>query len=168
MRIVVGLGSNLDRPHWQLARAVRALSRLPRTRVVGLSPFYLTAPQGGTRAQPDYVNAVAVIESKLEPLALLDRMHAIERRQRRVRVTNERNAPRTIDLDLLLAGRRRSSGGRVALPHPRMQQRAFVLRPLVDVAPHVSVPGHGLARKLLRDVASQRAVRIRESRPVRR
>ncbi|MFO1302614.1 MAG: 2-amino-4-hydroxy-6-hydroxymethyldihydropteridine diphosphokinase [Burkholderiales bacterium] len=159
MRACVGLGSNLSHPRRQLARAAAALSRLPRTRLVAISPNYVTAPVGVPDAQPDYVNAVAILETGLAPRALLDRMAAIERRQRRKR--DARNAARTLDLDLLLFGRRRMEVARLVLPHPRMHARAFVLRPLADVAPAATIPGRGLARRRLRDVRGQRIARTR-------
>ena len=160
----VGLGSNLKHPRRQLARAVRALRKLPRTRLVSLSPNYLTAPQGNSAPQPDYVNAVAVLRTSLAPRALLGRLHAIERRHRRTRPEGLRNAPRTLDLDLLLFGRRRMRATNLSIPHPRMHARAFVLRPLADVAPAVNIPGHGAARLLLRHVAGQRVARTRTHR----
>ena len=159
MRACVGLGSNLAHPRRQIARAVAALARIPRTRVLALSPNYVTAPVGVDEPQPDYVNAVAVLDTRLAPRALLDRLNAIERRHRRTRGT--RNAARTLDLDLLLFGRRRMRVPRLSLPHPRMHARAFVLRPLTDVAPAVAIPGHGLARQRMREVRAQRIARTR-------
>ncbi len=161
----VGLGSNLEHPRRQLARAVRALGRLPRTQLVAVSPNYVTAPQGTPGPQPDYVNAVAVLATALAPRALLGRLHAIERRHRRTRLQGERNAPRTLDLDLLLFGRLRTRLAQLAIPHPRMHTRAFVLRPLTDIAPVVVIPGRGPARRLLRNVANQRIARTRSHRP---
>lgn len=160
----VGLGSNLGHPRRQLARAVRALGRLPRTRLVAVSPSYVTAPQGNLAPQPDYVNAVVVLATSLAPRALLQRLHAIERRHRRTRARGERNGPRTLDLDLLLFGRRRVRATDLSIPHPRMHARAFVLRPLADVAPTVNVPGRGPVRRLLRCVAGQRIARTRTHR----
>ena len=163
-RVYVGLGSNLAHPRRQIAQAVQRLARLPRTRLVALSPSYLSAPQGSSDPQPDYVNAVAVLDTALAPRALLDRLHAIERQQRRERPQGTRNAPRTLDLDLLLFGARRLRATALSLPHPRMHARAFVLRPLADVAPAVRLPGHGPARRLLRNVAGQRIRRTRSHR----
>ena len=159
MRACVGLGSNLAHPRRQLARAIAAMRRIPRTRVVATSPNYVTAPVDVDGVQPDYVNAVAILDTKLAPRALLARLNAIERRHRRKR--GARNAPRTLDLDLLLFGRRRMSVPRLELPHPRMHQRAFVLRPLIDVAPAVTIPGRGLARQRMREVRGQRIARTR-------
>jgi 2-amino-4-hydroxy-6-hydroxymethyldihydropteridine diphosphokinase len=159
---VIGLGSNLAHPRRQLARAVRALARLPGSRLVALSPNYVTAPMGAPGPQPDYVNAVALLRTALPPNALLARLQAIERRQQRRRVpAGPRNAPRTLDLDLLLYGGRRMADARLTLPHPRMHERAFVLRPLLDVAPAARIPGHGLARRLWSAVRTQRVARTR-------
>jgi 2-amino-4-hydroxy-6-hydroxymethyldihydropteridine diphosphokinase len=143
---------------------VRLLARVPGTRVVAVSPNYTTAPQDVADAQPDYVNAVAVLNTTLAPRALLAQLLAIERRQRRKRAQGERNAPRTLDLDLLLFGRRRVRVRDLSVPHPRMHARAFVLRPLADVAPALNVPGHGPVKRLLRFVAGQRVARTRTHR----
>ena len=159
----IGLGSNLAHPRRQLARAVLALRRLPRTRVLRISPFYVSAPVACAEPQPDYVNAVAAIRTALAPRALLGRLHAIEHRQRRRRPAGARNAPRTLDLDLLLYEGRRITTRELTLPHPRMHQRAFVLRPLVDIAPTSVVPRRGLARLRLRDVRGQRITRTRRA-----
>ncbi len=150
----IGLGSNLDHPRRHVARAIAELARLPRSRVVAASPNYMSAPIDCAEPQPDFVNAVAALRTELSPRTLLARLHAIERRHRRTRIA--RNAPRTLDLDLLLFGRRRAQQARLALPHPRMHQRAFVLKPLYDVAPVASVPGRGAVRALLRAVRGQR------------
>ncbi|GMU73162.1 MAG: 2-amino-4-hydroxy-6-hydroxymethyldihydropteridine diphosphokinase [Burkholderiales bacterium] len=158
----VGLGSNLEHPRRQLARAVRALGRLPLTRVVAVSPAYLSAPVGTNGAQPDYVNAVAQLDTRLAPRALLARLFAIERRHGRRRVAGApARAPRTLDLDLLLFGRRRLAAPGIVIPHPRMHERAFVLRPLTDVAPAARIPGRGLARAALPRVRGQRIERTR-------
>jgi 2-amino-4-hydroxy-6-hydroxymethyldihydropteridine diphosphokinase len=155
MRVYVGLGSNLGHPRRQLAHAVRALARLPRTRVVGVSSNYVTAPLDCPGPQPDYVNAVAALDTALPPLGLLARLRGIERRRKRA-TAHERNAPRTLDLDLLLYGRVRVAHPQLVVPHPRMGVRAFVLRPLTELAPRVTIPGHGLARSLLPAVRAQR------------
>jgi 2-amino-4-hydroxy-6-hydroxymethyldihydropteridine diphosphokinase len=162
IRAFVGLGSNLAHPRRQLARAVTALHRVPATRVVRVSPNYVSAPVGCSEPQPDYVNAVAEIATTLPPRALLARLHTLEHRQRRTRHGSApRNQPRTLDLDLLLYGRRRIHLPLLTVPHPRMQARAFVLRPLADVAPHVRIPGHGPVRRLLPGVRAQRIARTR-------
>ena len=158
----VGLGSNLAHPRCQLARAASRLGRLPHTRLLMLSPSYVTAPLGTTEPQPDYVNAVAKLSTALRPRALLACLLAIERRQGRRRVAGEaRHAARPLDLDLLLYGRLRLRLPALVLPHPRMHERAFVLRPLLDVAPAATIPRRGLARQLLPGVRGQRIARTR-------
>jgi 2-amino-4-hydroxy-6-hydroxymethyldihydropteridine diphosphokinase len=158
----VGLGSNLGHPRRQLARAMRALARLPRSRLVAASGNYVSAPIGAAEPQPDYVNAVAILSTALAPGALLRHLRAVERRQGRRRSPSERrNAPRVLDLDLLLYGLCRISQSELTVPHPRMRERAFVLRPLVDIAPSVSIPGLGVARRWLRHTRDQRIARTR-------
>jgi len=152
----IGLGSNLEHPRRHVARALAELSRLPRSRVVAASGNYVSAPLDCPEPQPDYVNAVAALRTALPPKSLLTRMHAIERRHHRdERARAVRNAPRTLDLDLLIYGRRRVRQPGITLPHPRMHQRAFVLKPLLDVAPSAKVPGRGAARRWLRAVRDQ-------------
>jgi 2-amino-4-hydroxy-6-hydroxymethyldihydropteridine diphosphokinase len=158
----LGLGSNLAHPRRQLARAVRAIARVPRLSVVAVSPNYATAPIGCDTPQPDYVNAVVAVRTALGPRALLATLQSIERRQHRRRDReSKRNASRTLDVDLLLFGRRRISVPALTVPHPRMHERAFVLRPLVDVAADATIPGRGLARRFLGAVRDQRIARTR-------
>jgi 2-amino-4-hydroxy-6-hydroxymethyldihydropteridine diphosphokinase len=158
----LGLGSNLAHPRRQLARAVRAIERIARLRVVAVSPNYATAPIGSDAPQPDYVNAVAAVRTTLGPRALLAALQSIERRQHRRRDAEpRRNAPRTMDLDLLLYGRRRIRLPGLTVPHPRMHERAFVLRPLADVSAIATIPGRGLARRFLVEVRDQRIARTR-------
>jgi 2-amino-4-hydroxy-6-hydroxymethyldihydropteridine diphosphokinase len=161
MLAYVGLGSNLEHPRRQLGKALARLDALDGVRVLRVSPFYETAPVGGV-PQPDYVNAVALVATSLAPHALLARMQAIERRQHRRRDGNTvRNAPRTLDLDLLLYGARRIGNPRLTVPHPRMHERAFVLKPLTDLAPAVRIPGRGAARRFLPRGRGQRIRRTR-------
>ena len=158
----VALGSNLAHPRRQIARAVAALARLPRTRIVALSPNYVTAPVACDGDQPDYVNAVVALRTALPPRALLLRLQAIERAHGRERgAASPRNAPRTLDLDLLLFGRRRVRLPQLTIPHPRMHERAFVLTPLLAIAPAVAIPGRGLARRMRQSVRGQRIARTR-------
>jgi 2-amino-4-hydroxy-6-hydroxymethyldihydropteridine diphosphokinase len=155
----LGLGSNLAHPRRQLARALRAIARLAGTRVVAVSPSYVSAPVGVDGAQPDYVNNVIAIRTMLGPRALLAALQRIERRQRRRRL--RRNAPRTLDIDVLLFGRRRIQIPALTVPHPRMHERAFVLRPLADIDAAVTIPGRGLARRYLASVSGQRIAHTR-------
>ncbi|HUH94126.1 MAG TPA: 2-amino-4-hydroxy-6-hydroxymethyldihydropteridine diphosphokinase [Casimicrobiaceae bacterium] len=157
IRAYVALGSNLGHPRRRIARALAALSRLPRTRLLAASGNYVSAPIGAGEPQPDYVNAVASLATALGPAALLRQLQAIEHRFGRRRAPRERrNAPRVLDLDLLLFGRARIRRRGLAIPHPRMHQRAFVLRPLLEIAPSVALPGRGLARTWLGPTRGQR------------
>ena len=158
----IGLGSNLGHPRRRLARALTDLARLPRSQLLAASGNYLTAPVGAGEPQPDYVNAVAALRTSLAPGAVLRQLRAIERRHGRRRQRAERrNSPRLLDLDLLLFGRCRLSQSHLTVPHPRMHERAFVLRPLLDIAPAATIPGRGAARTWLRSVRAQRIDRTR-------
>ena len=127
----VGLGSNLGDRRAMLDGAVAELGNTPGVRVLRVSSFHETDPVGPP--QPRYLNAVAEVETSLAPRALLDRLLAVETRFGRVR--GERWGPRTIDLDLLLHGGRVIDEPRLAVPHPRMTERAFVLAPLCELVP---------------------------------
>jgi 2-amino-4-hydroxy-6-hydroxymethyldihydropteridine diphosphokinase len=158
----VGLGSNLAHPRRQIATAVAAIARLPRTHIVALSPNYATAPIACDQIQPDYVNAVVALRTSLPPRSLLRSLQAIERRQGRNRdAATPRNAPPTLDLDLLLYGRRRIRLPQLTVPHPRMHERAFVLTPLLDIAPAITIPSRGLARRGRHAIRGQRIARTR-------
>ena len=157
----IGLGSNLAHPRRQLARALAEIARLPRTRLIASSRNYLSAPVGCAGPQPDYVNAAAALRTSLGAKALLARLRGLERRHGRRRHADACNAPRTLDLDLLLFDRRRLRQTQLTLPHPRMHERAFVLVPLLEVAPSISIPGRGAASRRLRAVRGQRIERTR-------
>ena len=157
--VYLGLGSNLAHPRRQLARALRSVARLPGTRIVAASPNYASAPVGTDDPQPDYVNSVVSSRTTLRPRALLGALQRIERAQGRRR--SRRNAARTLDIDVLLFGRRRIRVPGLTVPHPRMHERAFVLRPLTDVDADAAIPGHGLARRHLAAVRGQRIARTR-------
>ncbi len=153
----VGLGSNIGDPPARLSAALAELSRLPDTVLGARSSFYRSAPVGYL-AQPDFVNAVARIETFLAPAALLDALLSIERAHGRTRTF--RDAPRTIDLDLLLYGGLCVTTDRLIVPHPRMHQRAFVLLPLLEIDPEALIPGLGPAREWLSGASGQRVERI--------
>ena len=138
----VALGSNLDNPMAQIERAFGELGRLPATRLVARSSLYLSRPDGHLD-QPDYINAVAGLKTQLAPRLLLDALLGIEARHGRLRTF--KNAPRTLDLDLLLYDGLVMHEPGLTLPHPRMMERAFVLAPLTEIAPEVDVPGRGPA-----------------------
>ena len=153
----VGLGSNLEAPREQVLRALSELDRLPGTRLLRRSALYRSAPVDST-GQPDFVNAVAQLDTALEPRQLLAELHAIEARHGRERPFPA--APRTLDLDLLLYGDGVISSPELAVPHPRMHERAFVLMPLVELDPGATVPGQGRADELLRRCGPQEVERI--------
>jgi len=153
----IGIGSNLDGPQARVRRAFDALDALPGSRVTGRSPLYRSAPLGGP-PQPDYVNAVARLETALAPETLLAALLAIEAEQGRTR--GEANAPRTLDLDLLLYDALCCAQPGLRLPHPRMHERRFVLAPLLDLEPAARIPGHGAAAELLARCGAQPLQRI--------
>ena len=155
----VGVGSNLDGPQRQVAQALGELDGIPGTRVVKRSSLYRSAPVGYA-AQPDFVNAVAAHDTTLDPEALLGELQAIEARHGRSR--SFRNAPRSLDLDLLLYGEAEQRSARLTLPHPRMHERAFVLKPLLELEPAIAIPGRGRARDLLAACAAQRVEKAGE------
>ncbi|MBX3621193.1 MAG: 2-amino-4-hydroxy-6-hydroxymethyldihydropteridine diphosphokinase [Rhizobacter sp.] len=149
----VGLGANLGDPRAALTQAVQALAALPQSRLAAVSSCYRTAPVDASG--PDYLNAVALVDTELAPQALLGELQRIEHAQGRKRPF--RNAPRTLDLDLLLYGDREMLTPDLTLPHPRMHERAFVLVPLAELAPaHLVIPGRGTLHDLLAGVADQR------------
>ena len=142
----IGLGSNLEDPCSQLRRAFDDLAGLPDTRLVAHSSLYRSAPLGFAE-QPDFINAVAKIETALTPQALLQALLQIEHRHGRERTF--RNAPRTLDLDVLLYGDMQLHEHGLTIPHPQMHLRAFVLKPLLEIAPDVPIPGMGQAKAAL-------------------
>ena len=142
----IGLGANIGAPRQQLTDAIIALSGLPQTRLARHSSFYRTAPLGYEN-QPEFLNAVAALETQLAPGALLEGLQGIERRHGRER--SFPNSPRTLDLDLLLFGGETIARPGLTVPHPRMHERAFVLAPLLELAPDIEIPGRGKARVLL-------------------
>jgi len=153
----IALGSNLANPVAQVQAGLRSLAALPHTRLTGASSLYRN-PAVGMRDQPDFVNAVASIETRLAPRALLAGLLAIEREHGRVR--DFPNAPRTLDLDIVLYDEQVINEPGLTIPHPRMLERAFVLMPLAEIAPQVMVPGAGFAARLAARVDATGLVRL--------
>ena len=151
----IGLGANLNGPATQVEYALAELDRIPSTRLVARSSLYATAPVGYVD-QPDFINAVAQLETALAPRALLAALLDIEQRHGRER--SFRNAPRTLDLDLLLYGAAHFHEDHLTLPHPRMTERAFVLLPLIEIAPELTIPGRGRAANWIASCADQSVV----------
>jgi 2-amino-4-hydroxy-6-hydroxymethyldihydropteridine diphosphokinase len=149
----VGLGSNLAEPRKQIEAALKNLADLPRTRLIAHSRLYSTEPWGRSD-QPSFVNAVAAIDTQLSARDLLEALLAIERGVGRQR-DGERWGPRILDLDILIYGDVRIDEPALHVPHPRLQERAFALVPLAEIAPELDIPGVGrVSDQLLRIDAS--------------
>lgn len=153
VRAYIGLGSNLADPKLQLMKAIDALRGLPESRLTAISRLYRSRPMGPAD-QPDYVNAVAMLDTRLEPYALLDALQAIENEQGRVRGP-QRWGPRTLDLDLLLYGAEVISSERLQVPHPGIAERSFVLYPLADIAPELVLPDGRSLQQLLKACSAE-------------
>ena len=154
----IGLGANLGDARATLDAAIRALAALPASTLRAVSSVYRSAPVDSSG--PDYLNAVALLDTQLTPQALLAELQRIEQAHGRERPY--RNAPRTLDLDLLFHGGQRLASPALTVPHPRLHERAFVLRPLAEVAPDLVIPGHGPVAELLHAVADQRIDKLAE------
>ena len=153
----VGLGSNLGDARAHVLGAFEDLARLPETRLEARSALYRSAPLDAP-GQADYVNAAAGVDTELSAAQLLAALQDIERRHGRERPYA--NAPRTLDLDLLLYDEAAFASAMLTLPHPRMHERAFVLAPLAELDPRLEVPGRGSVRELLARCAGQRVARL--------
>ncbi len=153
----IGLGSNLQQPAQQVRKALDWLSALDQCRLVAASSLYRSAPIG-PQDQPDFINAVAGLETRLAPLALLDALQALEQRAGRVR--HRRWGERSLDLDILLYGENVIRLPRLRVPHKEMENRAFVLQPLAEIAPTLTLPNGRQIDHLLPAVADQRIRRL--------
>lgn len=153
----IALGANLGDPVATVKAAILALRQLPHTRFVAASSLYRTAPVG-LRHQPDFINAVVALDVVSPAPTLLDDLFDIEARFGRSR--SVKNAPRTLDLDLLLYGDDMSDDPLLTLPHPRLHERAFVLAPLAEIAPDLFIPGRGAVRELLARCADQQIEKL--------
>lgn len=155
----IALGANLDEPQRRIATGFAELAGLPQTRLVRRSSLYRSAPVGYAD-QPDFINAVACIETGIGAQELLLALLAIERRHGRVREFS--NAPRTLDLDIALYGNLVVHEQGLTIPHPRMHERAFVMVPLAEIAPDCVVPGRGRVSELLAAVDAGSVRRLAE------
>ena len=153
----VGLGANIGGPRRHLETAIEELRTLSAPGSFRASHVYRSAPVG-YRDQPDFLNAVAVLDTQLPPEGLLGMLRGIEASHGRERTFAD--APRTLDLDLLLYGDCVMQSPELTLPHPRMHERAFVLRPLLELDSEISIPGKGKASALLSACGSQEVERI--------
>jgi 2-amino-4-hydroxy-6-hydroxymethyldihydropteridine diphosphokinase len=152
----IGIGANLGDAKANVQDALARLARLPQTRLLAHSASYRSAPIDSTG--PDYINAAACIDTTLDAHELLAELHGIEQAHGRERPY--RNAPRTLDLDLLLYGEEVIETPALSVPHPRLLERAFVVLPLLEIAPDLAVPGHGPLRASLAAVAGQAITRL--------
>jgi len=156
-RAYIGLGANQGDLQGTVSAAVDAIKSLERTQLVQVSPLYCSAPIEAEG--PDFINAVAAVDTELEPYGLLLHLLDIEMmlgRKRRTGASGEKRRARKVDLDLLLVGDLIMRSTPLTLPHPRLHDRAFVLRPLLDIAPEIVLPGLGAAAIYLPRVAAQR------------
>ena len=153
----IALGANLGDPVATVQAAIHALRELPDTEFVAASSLYRTAPVG-LRHQPDFINAVVELVAVSPAPTLMDSLFGIEARFGRQR--SVKNAPRTLDLDLLLYGDELSDDPQLTLPHPRLHERAFVLAPLAEIAPQLRIPGRGSVGDLLLRCADQQIEKI--------
>ncbi|MES2322375.1 MAG: 2-amino-4-hydroxy-6-hydroxymethyldihydropteridine diphosphokinase [Pseudomonadota bacterium] len=156
MIVYIGIGANLGDAAANVDDALARLAALPGATLLARSGKYRTAPIDSSG--DDYINAVACIETPLSAPALLDALHGIELAHGRERPY--RNAPRTLDLDILLYGDELIDLPQLHVPHPRMQDRAFVLVPLLEIAPAIAIPGRGPATAFLAAVAGQDITRL--------
>lgn len=147
VRCYLGLGSNLNNPVKQLHSAIKGISHIPDTALISQSHFYQSAPLYPP-AQPDYINAVAAIDTQLSAHRLLQYLQKIEREHGRIRTT-VRFGARTLDLDLLLYGNRVINTPKLVVPHPGITTRNFVLYPLFEIAPDLCLPSGTPLKDLL-------------------
>ena len=147
VKAVIALGSNLEDPEAQVRRGFAELAALPDTWVTKRSSLHRTKPVGYAD-QPDFVNACALVETRLAPRQLLEGLLAIEKKHGRVREVP--NGPRTLDLDIVLYGGAEVNEPGLRIPHPRAHERMFVLAPLLEVWPDAVIPGRGPARDFVR------------------
>lgn len=160
-RVYVGLGSNLEQPLQQIKQALQELDEIPRSRCLKRSSLYRSPPLGPPD-QPEYINAVAELETTLEPEILLDQLQRIEQQHGRRR-EGERWGPRTLDLDLLLFGDRQLATSRLTVPHPGLCERAFVLYPLAEIAGfNLKIPGNDTLAEVLSQVSDAGLAKIDE------
>jgi len=152
----VGIGSNLGDARGHVQHALEQLAMLDKTTLTATSSLFRTAPLDADG--DDYINAVVRLDTALTADELLQKLLALENAAGRERPYL--NAPRTLDLDLLLYGQQNISSDSLVVPHPRMLQRAFVLIPLLQIDPFITIPGLGPAHKFVTDIAGQKIQKI--------
>ncbi|TDT29941.1 2-amino-4-hydroxy-6-hydroxymethyldihydropteridine diphosphokinase [Naumannella halotolerans] len=156
-QVVLCLGSSLGDRQANLSGAIKALEDTPDLRVVDISSVYETSPVGGSEGDPDFLNVVVIADTAMQSRTLLERGIAIEDAFGRTR--EERNAPRTLDVDLIVVGNEELDSEDLTIPHPRAHERAFVLVPWLEIEPAGTIPGHGAIGDLLADLDTSGVVR---------
>lgn len=155
----VGLGSNLEQPLQQVTQALQQLDQIPETRLLKSSRLYKSQAIGPD--QPDFINAAALLETRLDPVTLLDELQKIEQRHQRHRTQHW--GPRTLDLDILLFDQIQMQSTRLTLPHPFLTERAFVLLPLIDLDADLRLPDGTLVQSCLINCQSQKIQALPDS-----
>ncbi len=158
VRAWIGVGANLGEPKSQVSNAIEHLNNLESVKVEKISSLYQTEPIG-KRNQPDFINAVARVSTKLEPLSMLHHMLEIESNFGRVR-DGSQNSPRRLDLDLLIYGELVMNSTELTLPHPRMKDRLFVLEPLKELEGNFDIPTFGSVSMLIEKCGGQRVDKL--------
>ena len=152
----IGVGSNLCQPKRQIKRARRALANIAHTKVISVSSWYQNPAIGPE--QPDYINGVIAIKTRLSALTLLNNLQQIENRQGRERMIHW--GPRTIDLDILLYGKEQINLDRLKIPHHEIKNRSFVLYPLFEISPHIRLPKGPKIKSLINYAETQKLVKL--------
>jgi 2-amino-4-hydroxy-6-hydroxymethyldihydropteridine diphosphokinase len=161
MKVWLGLGSNLQQPVAQLQQALKRLGDTTGLEVLRTSSFYRTPPWGDEK-QDDFINAVVQIETSLDPIPLLRVLQSIENVMGRQRSDGCRWGPRLIDIDLLLYGKQQFQSAELEIPHPRMFERAFVLKPLSELDANLEISGHGTVGELLQDLDCSGIIQVKD------
>jgi 2-amino-4-hydroxy-6-hydroxymethyldihydropteridine diphosphokinase len=156
--VYIGLGANLNQPQQQIKQALIELANLPSSKLIAQSSLYLSKPVG-PQDQPDYVNALALIETQLTPLLLLDALQELEHDHGRIRKRHW--GERTLDLDIILIDNQIIDSERLQVPHPFAQQRSFVLYPLFEISPQLIFPDGSALEQLLTELDND-LIRIRD------
>ena len=153
----IGLGSNMNSPVKQIKSAITSIEEIIYTKIIGVSSLYKSKPVG-PQNQDDYINAVIKIETKLVPYQLLECLHDIEEKHGRIR--KEHWGPRILDLDILIFGNEIMVDEKLTIPHPEIENRSFVLAPLIEIDPDCIIPKKGLASDLLATIGKDNIVQI--------
>ena len=162
MEAWLGLGSNLQQPVAQLQQALKRLGETTGLEILRTSSFYRTPPWGDEQ-QDDFINAVVQIETSLDPIPLLRVLQSIENVMGRQRSGGRRWGPRLIDIDLLLYEKQQFQSTELEIPHPRMFERAFVLKPLSELDTNLEIPGHGAVGELLQDLDCSGIIQVKDA-----